>query len=96
MTKQELILKVMSKPQPKTRNLKPSPAELQIKYTNKGCWEWQGELSHFGVPKFGKYSARRMMYDRHIAAVQKDEIVLSSCGNYLCVSPYHAKIAKLK
>lgn len=96
MTKAELVQLVMDKPAIMTRNLRPRPLDAKVEYKENGCWRWKGELSHWGVPKDGRHSARRVIYERYISPVASDEIVVCACKDPYCVSPYHASVVKLR
>ena len=53
------------------------------------CHIWTGRLRTDGfLPEICRMSLRRLMYFKHYG-VTKKEILLSLCGNKLCINPLH-------
>ena len=63
------------------------------------CWHWQGQVSNSGYGRIllkgdegnKMHSAHRASYELFIGEIEKDGIIVQSCGNRLCVNPAHLK-----
>ena len=63
------------------------------------CWNWRGQISHSGYGRIllkgddgnKMHSAHRASYELLTGELDKDGIIVQSCGNRLCVNPSHLK-----
>ena len=63
------------------------------------CWQWNGQISHSGYGRImlkeehgnKMHSAHRASYELFRGTIDKDGIIVQSCGNRLCVNPDHLK-----
>ncbi len=59
---------------------------------NDGCWNWTGSVAKgHGVINFlgSSYFAHRISYQGYVGRLYRDQVVLQTCGNHLCVQPGH-------
>lgn len=64
---------------------------------DEDCWEWLGQISNSGYGRImlkdemgnKMHSAHRASYELFIGEIGKDDIIMQSCGNRLCVNPSH-------
>jgi len=67
------------------------------KADDQACWEWLGQISHSGYGRImlkdelgnKMHSAHRASYELFIGEIGKDDIIMQSCGNRICVNPAH-------
>jgi len=61
------------------------------------CWQWIGAKSEQGYAVItigGKTrQVRRIMFSLHKREIPKNECLLSTCGNKLCINPLHHNTA---
>ena len=63
------------------------------------CWHWRGQISNSGYGRIllkgeegnKMHSAHRASYELFTGGIDKDGIIVQSCGNRLCVNPSHLK-----
>jgi len=61
------------------------------------CWDWTGQISNSGYGRImlkdelgnKMHSAHRASYECFVGDIGKDDIIVQSCGNRLCVNPSH-------
>ena len=61
------------------------------------CWDWMGQISNSGYGRImlkddignKMHSAHRASYELFVGEIGKDDIIIQSCGNRLCVNPSH-------
>ena len=64
---------------------------------DNGCWHWRGQISNSGYGRIllkgeagnKMHSAHRASYELFVGDIGKDDIIIQSCGNRLCVNPSH-------
>jgi hypothetical protein len=67
-----------------------------------GCWVWQGAYNSRGVPTFWDsgvqkpLSAARWAYDFLVEPVDPAFRVERTCGNHLCVAPFHGRVVRIR
>lgn len=67
------------------------------KPSDEECWHWQGQISNSGYGRIllkdevgnKMHSAHRASYELFVGEIGKDDIIMQSCGNRLCVNPTH-------
>lgn len=68
--------------------------------TGPQCWNWLGERTQTGpilVDALGAFmSPRRASYLLHGGELTGDEVLITTCGNPMCVNPAHLRPAWLK
>ena len=53
------------------------------------CWLWAAGQSWDGYGQFRSKRAHRVSYELKYGSIPGDYHILHSCGNKLCVNPYH-------
>ena len=69
------------------------------KQNDTGCWVWQGQISNSGYGKVllksdegnKMHSVHRAAFELFVGGMKKDDIVVQTCGNRLCINPEHLK-----
>ena len=69
----------------------------QVPDSRDACWLWTGPVGPTGWPKGARgQNAQLWSYRLHLGAVGKGFRPEASCGNKLCVSPYHLLLRKVR
>ena len=71
--------------------------ESSLRNVQGSCWIWNRQISNSGygrmaVPTQGgtlTESAHRISYLAFVGPLKRDDVVLQTCGNRLCVNPDH-------
>ncbi|MBO3095849.1 HNH endonuclease signature motif containing protein [Cellulomonas dongxiuzhuiae] len=58
-----------------------------------GCWEWVGMVNRDGYPTTSKGAPYRFVYTATRGPIPTGDHVHHACGNRLCVSPAHLRLA---
>ena len=77
------------------RKLPPLKPMIAFPKDPSACWDWQGLIDENGYPRKvmdgNKTTAQRWMWTVMHGPVPAELLILTTCGNRICVNPYHLR-----